>query len=138
MTGEITLNRSAFANAVQRLSEGLARYNLDKNDTQIRDGLIQRFEFTYEISHKIIRRYPKSTCPTPGEFDNAEFHYLIRSASERELLLGDWTSWKRYREIRSKTSCSYNEEIAFEVVAEIPSFLSEVQYLVDQLDGRLL
>jgi hypothetical protein len=39
-----------LANAVDRLREGLRRYELDRTDEQIRDGLIQRFEFTYELS----------------------------------------------------------------------------------------
>jgi hypothetical protein len=33
-------------NAVRRLSKGLARYQREAADEQIRDGLIQRFEFT--------------------------------------------------------------------------------------------
>ncbi|MDK4574110.1 nucleotidyltransferase substrate binding protein [Kingella kingae] len=43
------------------MQEGWQRYLQDTSDTQIRDGLIQRFEFTYEISHKILKRY----SPTP-------------------------------------------------------------------------
>lgn len=39
-------------NAVARLNEGLARYRQDITDLQIRDGLIQRFEFTYELAIK--------------------------------------------------------------------------------------
>ena len=35
-----------LANAVARLDQGLARYTADITDAQIRDGLIQRFEFT--------------------------------------------------------------------------------------------
>ena len=32
---------------VQRLEEGLERYHQNVSDIQIRDGLVQRFEFTY-------------------------------------------------------------------------------------------
>jgi len=41
--------------AILRLEEGLIRYQEDISDIQIRDGLVQRFEFTYEISHKILK-----------------------------------------------------------------------------------
>lgn len=51
------LDTTSFGNAVQRLREGLARYRREATDEQIRDGLIQRFEFTYELSHKLLRRY---------------------------------------------------------------------------------
>jgi hypothetical protein len=45
----MTLDISSLGNAVQRLREGLARYKREPSDDQIRDGLIQRFEFTYEL-----------------------------------------------------------------------------------------
>ena len=35
-----------LTNAVIRLQEGWQRYLQDTSDTQIRDGLIQRFKFT--------------------------------------------------------------------------------------------
>jgi hypothetical protein len=50
------------------------------------------------------------------------FADLIRSANEQGLLLGDWSAWKIYREMRSKTSHTYDEEIAIEVVQGIPLF----------------
>jgi len=38
-----------FVNAVERLREGLERHRREPHDEQLRDGLIQRFEFTYEL-----------------------------------------------------------------------------------------
>ena len=51
------LDLTPLDNAVSRLAEGLARYEKDITDTQIRDGLIQRFEFSYEISHKMLKSH---------------------------------------------------------------------------------
>ena len=53
----MSLDLSPLQQAVTRLKEGLARYERDISDTQIRDGLIQRFEFTYELSHKMLKRH---------------------------------------------------------------------------------
>ena len=50
----MSLDISPLINALARLSEGLQRYQQDISDIQIRDGLVQRFEFTYEISHKML------------------------------------------------------------------------------------
>ena len=130
------LNVSPLANAVTRLTEGLARYERDIADTQIRDGLIQRFEFTYEISHKLLKRYLEAISATPEQFDAMAFADLIRSGSEQGLLLGDWTKWRAYREMRSKTSHTYDEETAIEVVQGIPAFLEEACYLLTQLQER--
>jgi len=130
------LNLAPLENAVSRLTEGLARYEKDITDTQIRDGLIQRFEFSYEISHKMLKRHLEAVSPTPEQFDAMAFADLIRSASEQGLLLGDWSAWKIYREMRSKTSHTYDEEIAIEVVQSIPAFLEEARHLLKQLQER--
>jgi Nucleotidyltransferase substrate binding protein like len=55
MWRHVTLDISAFKRAIDRLSEGLARYEQDTTDAQIRDGLIQRFEFTYDLAHKTLK-----------------------------------------------------------------------------------
>ncbi len=86
----MNLDISSLIKAIKRLEEGLARYQSNTNDDQIRDGLIQRFEFTYELAHKMLKRYLEMASLTPGELDKADFQYLIRSANEQGLLLGDW------------------------------------------------
>jgi nucleotidyltransferase substrate binding protein (TIGR01987 family) len=130
------LNLAPLEKAVSRLTEGLARYEKDITDTQIRDGLIQRFEFSYEISHKMLKRHLEAVSPTPEQFDAMAFADLIRSANEQALLLGDWSAWKIYREMRSKTSHTHDEEIAIEVVHSIPAFLEEARHLLKQLQER--
>ena len=40
----------SLRNACQRLAEGWIRYQQNQGDTQLRDGLIQRFEFTSLVS----------------------------------------------------------------------------------------
>eukprot|EP01037_Dinobryon_pediforme_P042983 gene42983-53708_t len=79
----MTLELTPLRNAVQRLAEGLARYQRDITDIQIRDGLIQRFEFTYELSHKMLKRYLEAAAANPTEFDGADFQYLVRSGNEQ-------------------------------------------------------
>jgi nucleotidyltransferase substrate binding protein (TIGR01987 family) len=130
------LDFTPLENSVKRLTEGLAEYQRSTSHTLIRDGLVQRFEFTYEISHKMLKRYLQSTLASPAEFDAVPFGDLIRTGNEQGLLLGNWSDWKRYREMRSKTSHTYDEGIALQVVAGIPAFLAEAQYLLGQLQKR--
>ena len=94
------LDLTPLVNAQRRLAEGLLRYQKDISDTQIRDGLIQRFEFTYEIAQKMLKRYLESTSATPAEYDAMPFADLIRSANEKGLLLGDWKAGKLSRDAR--------------------------------------
>jgi nucleotidyltransferase substrate binding protein (TIGR01987 family) len=136
MTNE-SLDVNPLARAILRLDEGWQRYQRDISDAQIRDGLIQRFEFTYEISHKMLKRYLEYVSPTPTQYDSMSFADLIRSGNEQGLLLGTWPEWKRYRDMRAKTSHTYNEDVALDVVAGIESFLAEARYLLAQLNARL-
>ena len=106
---DITLDLTPLINAISRLREGIARYDMDTTDTQIRDGLIQRMPF----------------------------QDLIRLGNEQGLILSDWPRWRQYRDMRSKTSHTYNEGVALEVVAQIPGFLAEAAYLRDQIVARL-
>jgi len=130
------LELSSFDNAILRLDEGIQRYQKDITDTQIRDGLIQRFEFTYELSHKMLKRFLESTSPSPANIDEMAFQDLIRTGNEQGLLLSDWAQWKKYREMRSRTSHTYDESVALQVVAEIPAFLQEARFLNAQLHAR--
>ena len=48
-----------------------------------------------------------------------------------------WPDWRLYREMRGKTSHSYDEAVALEVVAGIPKFLAEASHLSEQLQKRM-
>ena len=133
----MSLDIQPLHNAIERLQEGLLRYQQDISDIQIRDGLVQRFEFTYEISHKTLKRYLEHSSASPEQFDQIPFADLIRTANEQGLLQGNWPAWRTYRDMRAKTSHTYDEDIALQVVAGIPAFLQETIFLAEQLKRRL-
>ena len=132
------LDLSTLHKALGRLDEGYQRYLLDVRDLQIRDGLIQRYEFTYEISHKMLKRHLEMTSPNPEIFDAMPFADLIRTGNELSILKSDWSAWKLFREMRAKTSHTYDEDIAQTVVQVIPDFIHEARYLAEQLELRLI
>lgn len=133
----MTLDPTPFANAVQRLREGLRRHKQDPTDEQLRDGLIQRFEFTYELSHRMLKRYLRESAASLDEFDRLSFADLIRTGNAQGLLHADWPAWRRFREMRARTSHTYDATIASEVVAAIPEFLAEAESLCAELQNRL-
>ena len=130
------LDFTSLRSALSRLAEGYQRYQSDVSDIQIRDGLIQRYEFTYEISHKMLKRHLEMTSANPEAFDALPFADLIRTANEQSLLKSDWSAWKIFREMRAKTSHTYDEDIAQTVVKIIPAFIDEIEFLVRQFDQR--
>jgi len=131
----MALDFSSLANAVRWLEEGLARYHADVSDTQILDGLIQRFEFTYDLAHKLLRRALEARSANPEELDRIGFPDLFRTGVEQGLVAGAWSDWRTYREMRNITSHTYDEAKAIQVVAAIPDFLAEVQALLDRLQS---
>jgi nucleotidyltransferase substrate binding protein (TIGR01987 family) len=135
--GGPTLDITPLANAIDRLREGLARHQSEPDDGQLRDGLIQRFEYTYELCHRMLRRFVRQGAASPEEVDRLAFQDLIRTANQQGLLLGDWPTWHRYRDLRARTSHTYRAEIAQQVAAAIPPFLAEAEYLRDELRKRL-
>ncbi|HEY4173077.1 MAG TPA: HI0074 family nucleotidyltransferase substrate-binding subunit [Rhodopila sp.] len=131
------LGISPLVDAIDRLREGLARHLGEPADDQLRDGLIHRFKFTYELCHRMLRRFIRQTAASPNEVDQMAFQDLIRTANQQGLLLSDWPTWHRYRDARARTSHAYKASIAQEVAASIPNFLAEAEYLRDALRKRL-
>lgn len=127
------LDITPLAKALMRLMEGYDRYLLDISDTQIRDGLIQRFEFTYEISHKMIKRNLEMTSPSPKMYDGMPFPDLIRSANEQHWLKGNWNTWKIFREMRALGTQTYLDDVANQIVKGIPDFIDEASLLLQRL-----
>ena len=132
----IELDVTSFAKAIDRFSEGLDVLREQPDDTLIRDGVIQRFEFTYELAHKTLKRYLEMAAATPDDIGDMVFQDLIRTGNEQGLLLSDWEEWKGYRQSRTDTSHTYNEEKALLVIGKIPAFLAEARFLLRQLRKR--
>lgn len=128
-----SLDFSPLARAIARLEEGLHRYEQNIDDGQIRDGLIQRFEFTYDLAHKMLRRALEAAAANPEEIDRMSFPALIRTGGEQGLVASEWSQWRLWREMRNITSHTYDEAKALQVAAEIPGFLSEAKELLCRL-----
>lgn len=131
MTNVIDL--SSLKKALLTLGEALDEYQKNQANTFVRDACIQRFEYSYELSHKMLKRHLEATSANPEQIDQMSFQELIRAGSERGLLLHGWTEWRRYRELRGATSHTYDEAKALEVLKKIPTFYDEAQYLLKQL-----
>jgi len=131
------LDFQSLEKAVAQLDAGL-REALSAPDSQLlRDGVIQRFEYTYELSWKMLRRYLEATLPNPEEVDGMSFQTLIRTGSEQGLLLSGWDNWLRFRKARGTTSHVYDGEKAREVFSVVPEFLEEARHLLGRLNEKM-
>ncbi len=91
------IDYSAFARALARPAEGLAVYQAETGNAFYQDALILRFEFTYELASRRLRRHLAAASGTPAEIDQMSFPTLIRTASEKGLLLSGWNRWVVFR-----------------------------------------
>lgn len=127
---------SLLERALRRLKEGLASYDQSANDELHRDGLIQRFEFTFELAHAVLRRHLEAASSGGDAVDRMSFPALIRAASEQGLMLNGWDVWEGFRTARNKTSHTYDEAMARAVVEILPSFVLEVEFMVMTMKAR--
>jgi len=135
----MNLDLSPLASAIKQLEKSIAFANSDmaKSDPdlfeQFRNSVIQCFEFTYELSHKILKRYLEETAANPEDIDLSTFQNLIRRGNEKGLLRSDWTCWRDYRHARGNSSHTYDARKAEAVYLVAQDFLAEARYLYQQL-----
>lgn len=132
------LDLSSFVKALASLEEALSEHQKQDKNLFVRDAMIQRFEYSYELAHKMLKRYLEMTESSAEEIDQMSFSNLIRTGAERGLLLHSWDQWSVYRSARNLTSHTYNESKAIEVCSVIPGFLADAQYLLKQLETRIV
>ncbi len=99
-------------------------------------GAIQAFEFTYELSFKMLKRFLQETEPNPSEISLLTFRDIIRLGYERELLGAELSEWESFRKNRGTTSHTYDQRKAEEVLSGIPDFLAEAHHLLQTITSR--
>ena len=137
----MSLDLSPLQNAVSQLEEALDLYaSLAEGDPRLerhmRAAVIQAFEFTYELSYKMIKRYLELASANPAEIDNMSFNDVVREAFRQSLVQAELPVWKEYRRNRGITSHTYDEKKAQEVLGNVPAFLQEARYLLKQLQEK--
>jgi hypothetical protein len=124
--------------AVARLDEGLRRSQLDPGDQLVCDGLIHRFEFTYDLALKALRRCLALASDDAPAVEALDMEALVSLGHEQGLLLGAWPAWRTWYDLRAHTGHADEEPMGPEVVAAVPRFLDEVRYLQQRLAGRVV
>jgi len=102
------LQREHFEKALQRLQEALAQVE----DGFIRDSIIQRFEFTFEMAWKTLYRFLRDK----GENMAAKAWDVLPVAFASKLI-ADADVWDQMREYRNDSSHEYNETRALAIAA---------------------
>ncbi|WP_375380929.1 nucleotidyltransferase substrate binding protein [uncultured Sphingomonas sp.] len=129
-------------NAVSALSNALDLVDntawFDAQPQPVRDtlvaGTIQSVEFVYELSIKTMGRAMEVRAFSPSQVDHLGFRDMVRTAAEMGLV-DDPRTWFEYRDMRNKTSHTYDEKKAREVLAKAPKLLADARALLARIDA---
>jgi len=93
-----------------------------------RDGAIQRFEYTFELCWKTMRRVLR----TKGSEVNHPRDVFREAAADK--LIADPMVWFGFLESRNKITHIYKQEVADEVFAVLPAFNKSLTEFLSALE----
>lgn len=100
---------------------------MDLEDEVVRDAAIKRFEFTYEIAWKMMKRHLE--WAGQSGLSALPRRELFRLAA-RSSLIEDPARWFTYHDGRNLTSHTYDEANARQVVALLRDFVKDTNKLL--------
>jgi nucleotidyltransferase substrate binding protein (TIGR01987 family) len=112
--------KTAFARLKEAMPE--VKNQLDK------DGVIQRFEFVFELVWKTLKDYSEDK----GRLDAVSPKDAFRVAADLGLI-EDPIVWFEFLRHRNEATHLYDEAKAEEVYVVIPDFINNVEKLIDRL-----
>ena len=120
-----------FNNALDRLKEGVAKYA--EVDDLSRDGVIQRFEFTFELAWKTL----KAVFDDEGLTGLNSPKAVLREAFAATLIKDD-KLWLAMLSDRNSTAHIYTEQLSIEICHNIQDkYVIEVENLLEKIKTRL-
>jgi len=124
MSNELKQMMDSLGRAVERLEEGLEICGTVLE----RDGVIQRFEYTYELTWKVLKRFMEEAGGVSVMFSRDCFREAFRRG-----LIQDEAKWLDTIRLRNLTSHTYQETVAMEVVEELPAISHLFRALYEKL-----
>lgn len=100
----------------------------------LKAGVIQNFEFTYEMAWKFIKRWLEKNYDS-SYVDGITRRELFRLAAESGLI-ESVDDWMVYHRARNQTSHTYDQDVALEVYTISLKFLDVVSKLYQQLQAK--
>jgi len=120
---------SNFKLALLRLKEAADELERNKASDVIRDGVIQRFEFTYELAWKTTKEYLEGL----GIVDNNAPKTVIKAAYTHKVITHE-QNWLLMLNDRNLTTHVYNEQMAQEIVVRIiDCYINEFEKLIQEM-----
>ena len=123
------LELNSLEKAVRSFSIAVERWKTVPEDKEVRDSVVQRFEYTYELCHEMLRRQLQEVAANPSEIASLDYKALIREAAKFRLITHP-ENWFEYRRKRNLTSHTHNEDTAEDVASSGLNFIQDAQDLI--------
>ena len=118
--------------AYSKLSEACGLY--DGDNEIVRDSVIQRFEFTYELCHKTLREFMKYMGI---DLENTFPRYIFKKAYSNYIIDDDGL-WIRLMEDRNKTSHVYSEDMSDAIADRIKNeYIQAIGQLIAKIESNM-
>jgi nucleotidyltransferase substrate binding protein (TIGR01987 family) len=98
----------------------------------MRAGVIQNFEFTFELCRKFMRRWLENNPGLLGS--DIITNKVIFRLSAQEKLIDNPVEWFRFQEARNISSHTYDEEKAEKVLKVAIEFLPSAKQFLSNLE----
>lgn len=122
-----------YLSALTQLSRAVAAYSNSPDDALYRDGLIQRFEFTFELAWKSMREYLEDQ----GVLMNIISPRSVLKEAYAVGVIHDEALWRAALDARNMTSHVYDEETADRIAHQIcDNFLPPLTALAELYKGE--
>lgn len=119
------------------LQKALATLHLaldQPKDEFIRDAVILRFEYSYELAWKLLRRYLAEDVGAETLAPLSRKN-LFRLAADKRLIVSP-LPWFDYHHARNITSHTYDEAVAEQVYQVAVAFYDDAMALLAELERR--
>ena len=134
------IDLSPLRKALALLSEALVFWNQQADGAPLKPHLrlsvIQSFEFSYELSMRLLRRVLIERAESADRITDLPFNDLLRVAADAGLM-PDTQRWREWREMRNATSHAYDEAKAQAVAARAQAFSVDAAALLTALEASL-
>lgn len=129
------INTDYLENALLSLKKAIDRATNNPSDEEVRDATIQRFENSYELSWKLLKRQLEADSAATENIDKLSFKDLIREGAEKGLIDNPGI-WFTYREHRNITSHTYSEDKAILVFNTACQFYHDAAALLQKIKSK--
>jgi nucleotidyltransferase substrate binding protein (TIGR01987 family) len=135
-----TIDLSPLRKALALLSEALVFWGEQPEGAalkpHLRSSVIQSFEFSYELSMRLLRRVLIERAESADRITDLSFNDVLRVAADAGLM-PDAERWREWREMRNATSHAYDEAKAQAVAARAGAFKADAVALLGALEASL-